>query len=68
MLVSTDHLLTTIEVAERFQVAPATVNRWARKGYLIAAKRFPGPRGQRWFHADDVEALLAPKPVEAQAS
>ena len=67
MPVSTDDLLTTTEIAERYRLKASTVNRWARTGILPTAQRFPGPKGRRRFRPADVEALLAPKPVE-QAS
>lgn len=42
-------LLTTAEVAQRFGVHVATVNRWAAAGKLPVALRLPGKRGDRLY-------------------
>lgn len=49
--------MTAAEVAERLNVAVATVARWANSGALPTAVKAPGLRGARLFHPDDVEAL-----------
>lgn len=56
--VRTDDLLTSADIAEQYGFHQASVNRWARKGYLVTAARTPGPKGRRRFRRSDVEALL----------
>lgn len=62
---SDEPLLSTIEVARRFQVTPSTVSRWAKRG-LLASIRTPG--GTLRFRPADVEAFLAPDDEPAVAS
>lgn len=50
-------LLSTAEVARRFQVQPSTVSRWVKNGKL-AAVRTPG--GTLRFRPADVDAFLVP--------
>lgn len=57
-------LLTTAQVAERFQVTPSTVARWAKDGKL-AVVRTPG--GTLRFRPDDVEAFFADVGAEGAA-
>lgn len=58
-------LLTTTEVAERLRVSVATVNKYARKGALVAITL---PGGQRRYRPEDVERLLQPVPAEDGAA
>ena len=49
-------MLTTTEVAQLLRVHPNTVRRWASKGLLRAYRL--GPRRDRRFKREDVDALL----------
>jgi excisionase family DNA binding protein len=50
-------LLTVEQVAEVFQVTPATVRNWAREG-VIKSLKTPGTKGIR-FRRTDIEELLS---------
>jgi excisionase family DNA binding protein len=54
----TEHLMTSGEVAEYFNVHPHTVDRWDRAGRLKAALRTPG--GHRRYRESDVIAAGKP--------
>ena len=51
--------LSTAEVAERLGKNVATINRYVRLGRLTPAFQFPGAKGARLFHVDEVERLAA---------
>lgn len=59
-----DTLLSTLQVAQRFQVTPSTVSRWVKRGQLDAIRT---PGGTLRFRLADVEAFLAPAEPEAEA-
>ena len=54
-------LLSTAEVARRFQVRPSTVSRWVKAGKLAAVKT---PGGTLRFRSADVDAFLVPDEPE----
>jgi excisionase family DNA binding protein len=55
-----DGFLTTSQVAILLHVHPNTVRKWVNKG-LLSAYRL-GPRGDRRFTRDAIEAFLQPEP------
>lgn len=50
--------LTPGEVAQEFNVSPATVRRWEQRGLLVPSRRLPGSRHRRYSRAA-VDALKA---------
>lgn len=56
---SKNDLLTAAQVAERKNVSPRTVARWAASGKLPVAQRLPGQTGALLFDQDDVDELTA---------
>lgn len=48
---------TTEEIAKRYQVTVATVQRWVRTGRLAAINLSGGPYGPYWFRPEDLEAF-----------
>lgn len=58
-------LLTAVEVAEEFRLAPATVRRWAREGRI---ERIQLPSGLYRFRREDIEAILSGDTQEREAA
>jgi excisionase family DNA binding protein len=58
-------LLTPAEVAALFRVAPKTVTRWAKKGWLTSIRTLGG---HRRYREAEVRALLAGTPWDGGAS
>ena len=58
-------LLTVTQVADRLNVHPHSVRRWADSG-LLACYRI-GLRGDRRFRQDDVEDFLVTRPISNHA-
>ncbi|MBD3689747.1 helix-turn-helix domain-containing protein [Nanchangia anserum] len=48
-------LCTASEVAQRLGQSPATVRRWARKGYVPSMRT---PTGRLFFRASDIDDML----------
>lgn len=48
---------TTEEVAKRYGVSTATVQRWVRNGRLGAINLSGGPYGPYWFTREDLDAF-----------
>jgi excisionase family DNA binding protein len=57
---STEALLTMAEACQLLHVHANTLRRWSQIG-LLRARRL-GPRGDRRFRREDVEALLLAQP------
>lgn len=55
MLHPPERLLSTADVARRFDVTPSTVSRWVKRGRLAAIKT---PGGTLRFRRADIDALL----------
>jgi excisionase family DNA binding protein len=55
-MANAEHLMTAAEVAQRFNVHPETIRRWARKGELPAVRV---NRKVVRYRPSDVEALLS---------
>lgn len=51
--------LNTRQVAARIGKDESTVNRYVRQGLLRPSFQFPGLRGARLFHPDEVERFAA---------
>ena len=49
-------LLTTAQVARRLKMHPATLRRWADKGWLRSIRL---PNGHRKFREEDIRAKVA---------
>lgn len=49
-------LITTTQVAERFNVDPSTVRKWVDKGLITPAMSTPG--GHYRFRQSDIDALM----------
>jgi excisionase family DNA binding protein len=58
-------LLTPAEVAALFRVAPKTVTRWAKKGWLTSIRTLGG---HRRYREAEVRALLAGVPQDGSTS
>ena len=56
-----DDLIGSEEAARRLGVNRATFNRWVTAGHITPAVQWPGKRGARLFHRDDVARLAAKK-------
>lgn len=52
-------MLTTAEVAVRFQVTAKTVNEWVKLGRLTPDFTFPTSKGGRLYRPETVEAFAA---------
>ena len=63
----TSPLLTTKQVAERWDVSIHTVLRMVEVGTLTAAQKLPGLRGGFLFDPATIEALEAEEEQEADA-
>lgn len=50
---------TSAEVAERYGVAVATVQKWVRAGRLNAINLSGGPYGPYWFTREDLDEFEA---------
>jgi len=50
-------LLTTSEVAHRFNVSSSAVAKWVAAGKLTPVRKLPGVRGPMLFESADVDAF-----------
>jgi excisionase family DNA binding protein len=53
-----DGLLTLTEASRLLRVHPNTLRRWSKDGVLLTFRL--GPRGDRRFRREDLDALLDP--------
>lgn len=59
-------MLTTAEVAARFQVTAKTVNEWVKLGRLTPDFTFPTSKGGRLYRPETVEAFATARAEAAR--